>query len=278
MHEIHGKYCNQTHVHKPIEGNTIWEGVNMSLSKFSQHYPAKFAKTLAKVIMREVSRPHPVLANDVEEHPTKKRRLHQKLSPGQIAERFQCTNWQTIMTEADKVAPRVGIQVIEQGPLVDLVQRMCDTHEVRHLVLCRGTDRCVGPNKSMHASDAPLRKRICIRRRLETIEVEDEWESWSRLTQKGLRRKATPARVSLTIFARVKVTATSADAPIPESSPMPVAMPQAHEVPEMLDESSAKRCRRNPPERDPESPTMSDTLPGEQRQVIDLVKNMALSF
>ena len=146
----------------------------MSLSKFSQHYPAKFAKTLAKVIMREVSRPHPVLANDVEEHPTKKRRLHQKLSPGQIADRFQCINWQTIMTEADKVAPRVGIQVIEQGPLVDQVQRMCVNHEVRHLVLCRGTDRCVGPNKSMHASEAPLRKRICIRRRLETKGSEEK--------------------------------------------------------------------------------------------------------
>ena len=270
MHEIHGKYCNQEHVHKPIEGNTMWGGVSMSLSKFSQHYPAKFAKTLAKVIMREVSRPHPVLANDVEEHPTKKRRLHQKLSPGQIADRFQCINWQTIMTEADKVAPRVGIQVIEQGPLVDQVQRMCVNHEVRHLVLCRGTDRCVGPNKSMHASEAPLRKRICIRRRLETIEAEDEWEPWGRLTLKGLKRKATPARVSLTIFARVKVPADSADAPIPELSPMPVAMPQAHEVPDRLDESSSKRFRCNPTEGDPESPIVIEPIPGDQRQVIDL--------
>ena len=33
MHEIHGKYCNQEHVHKPIEGNTIWGGGDYVLIK-----------------------------------------------------------------------------------------------------------------------------------------------------------------------------------------------------------------------------------------------------
>ena len=52
---------------------------------------------------------------------------------------------------------------------------------------------------------APRRRRICIRRRHEDIDVDGEWEAWERLSYKGLRRKGVPARVSLTIFASAKV-------------------------------------------------------------------------
>ena len=125
-HEIHGKFCHQEHEHQHVAGSTVWQGKSMPMSRFTQHYPPKFAKTLAKVMLHEVSKPHVILANeDEDQHPTKKRRLSQKLSPQQIAERFQSPSWQIVMQEADKVAPRVGIKVVEHGALIN---RSSQTH------------------------------------------------------------------------------------------------------------------------------------------------------
>ena len=270
-HEIHGKFCHQDHEHQHVAGSRVWQGKSMPMSRFTQHYPPKFAKTLAKIMLHEVSKPHVILANeDEDQHPTKKRRLGQKLSPQQIAERFQSPSWQTVMQEADKVAPRVGIKVLEHVALIDLVKRMCPLHYVQHVVLCRGTDRCVGPNKALQAFDAPLRRRICIRRRLETIEVEDDWESWSRLSLKALRRKAVPARVSLTVFARAKVPEVPNDTAPPASQSQNEPTPLTHEVPEMSDESPPKRACRESAKETPDSPEGQQIPPSEQRHVVDL--------
>eukprot|EP00435_Cladocopium_sp_Y103_P055616 s1428_g18.t1 len=249
-HELQGKFCLQNHVHRTIAGNTMIDGHNMALSKFTEVYPAKFARSVLKVLLHEISKPCPVLVNESEEHPTKKRRLSSKLNPEQIASRFPCVNWQTVMHEANRVAPRAGVLVVEQGPLLQQVMTMRPDHDVQHLVLCRGTDRCVGPNKHMTKGEAPLRKRVCIRRHHETIEVTDEWEPWERLTQKALRRKSSPARVSLTIFARVKVVPASADATIPSSSQIDDPLVQ-HPAPEGLDQPPAKRVCLNQPAGNP---------------------------
>ena len=58
---------------------------------------------------------------------------------------------------------------------------------------------------------------ICIRRRYETIEVEDEWEPWERLSYLKLRRKCTPARVNLMIFAKSRPLSPETDAGADES-------------------------------------------------------------
>ena len=56
----------------------------------------------------------------------------------------------------------------------------------------------------MNPGSALLRERICIRRKHEDVVVDKEWEPWEKLTFKGLRRKGTPARVSLIVFACAK--------------------------------------------------------------------------
>ena len=73
----------------------------------------------------------------------------------------------------------------------------------------------------MRPGDAPLRRRVCIRRRFEDIQVDSEREPWERLSQRGLRRKGVAARVSINIFAAVKVPASEAstDAAIPHVRP-----------------------------------------------------------
>ena len=178
---IHGKWCNQNHEHKQIAGSTKVGNQRMPLSSFTEHYPRKFARQLAKIMLYDKGQEVPIYAvrsggapNDVESHPTKKRRLGQKLSPEEIARRFARVNWQTAMDMANQMAPRVGPLVIESGPLIQVVQKLCPDHTVVHVVLCRGTDRYMGPTKAMTPGSAPLRRRICIRRRHEDLAVDSE--------------------------------------------------------------------------------------------------------
>ena len=99
-----------------------------------------------------------------------------KLNAQAIAERFASVSWHSIMSLADRVAPRVGTMVVDSGQLLQDVQQQCPDHRIRHLVLCRGTDRYVGPNKTMFPGEAPLRHMICIRRKIGDVQVDKDWE------------------------------------------------------------------------------------------------------
>jgi hypothetical protein len=117
---------------------------------------------------------------------TKKRQLGEKMNPQAIEPRFgqnAGVDWQIAMQLADKST-----------------QQLCPHHRIHHIVLCRGTERYVGPNKSMLPGVAPVRRPICIRRQSTEIHV-DDWETWENLSHRKLRRPAVPARVSMTIFA-----------------------------------------------------------------------------
>ena len=72
----------------------------------------------------------------------------------------------------------------------------------------------------------------CIRRRFEDNFVENDWESWERLSYRKLRRNCTPARCSVTVFAR------------PRYNPL-------QEVPNPA-ESGAKRASTDPTGTEPE--------------------------
>ena len=143
---------------------------------------------------------------------------------------------------------------------------MCPNHRVVHLVLCRGTDRYVGPTKSIPKGVAPLRKRICIRRRHEDLDVDEEWEAWERLTFKGLRRKGVPARVSLTIFAAAKLPDQKGIEMRASQTPSSADMPQAHDVPE-AELPAAKRARQDHAEEPIVNP---EAMNNPDRTVVDL--------
>ena len=207
---LHGQWCPGAHIHQQISGKISTPQGVMNRSQYTENYPPRFARQIAKVLLKEKPWESPVYASEnvvdpANNHPTKKRRLGQKMSPEDITTQFHRVDWQTVMTMADRTAPRVGILCCAQDTLCDLVQQLCPRHQVHHLVLCRGTDRYVGPSQVMQPGIAPFRRRICIRRRMEDIVVDPEWEQWERLTHRGLRRKGIPARVSLTIFASLKV-------------------------------------------------------------------------
>ena len=205
-----GQRCLGIHEHYQIAGTTQVQNQSMAVSKFTEQYPRKFARQVCQVLLkRNHSHPSEILANDEcefgpEDHPTKRRRLGQKSSPMQITLRHPNVQWLDVMKAVDAAAPRVGVVVWEQGDILEAVRTLCPNHVVRHVVVCRGTDRMLGPNTRMIPGEAPWRKMICIRRRFEDVVVEPDWENWERLSYRQLRRQSTPARCNLTIFARPK--------------------------------------------------------------------------
>jgi len=134
---LHKRLCPGLHVHRQIAGQTVVQGHRMPLSKFTEQYPPKFARQVSKIMLQ--SHDTPVFGTetaDDEEHPTKKRRLGQKMNLEAIAQKFTSINWQTVMSLADRLAPRVGTLIIDNGPLIQQVQHMCSNQTVKHVVLC----------------------------------------------------------------------------------------------------------------------------------------------
>ena len=217
---LHGKLCSSQHVHRQIAGSTVNQGKHIPLSQYTEMYPRKFARQVVKYLQHDRSKPEFVLATE-DDHPTKRRRLGNKLSPAAIEQRFPDVNWQTVMTQADQLAPRVGTKVIDTGTLMENTQKLCPSHEIKHIVLCRGMDRYVGPNCNIPRGSAPLRRLISFQRKTNELYVDTEWESWEHLAYRGLRRKCVSSRVGMTIFAIAKMPHTetpgkpSADVTIP---------------------------------------------------------------
>ena len=277
---LHGQWCPGTHTHQQISGkiNTIHGPMNRS--KYTENYPPRFARQIVKILLKEKLWEKPIYAVDsvvdpANSHPTKKRRLGQKMSPEDITTQFHRVDWQTVMKLADQTAPRVGILRCSQDTLSDLVQQLCPQHQIHHLVLCRGTDRHVGPNQVMQPGIAPFRRRICIQRKMEDIVVEPEWEQWERLTYKGLRRKGTPARVSMTIFASLKVpteliessSSSHSDAKRSGDDLSILQQEKRHRTGEVSSPSQGG----NPLSSMDESGGLETTLPENPRNVVDLV-------
>ena len=205
---LHGKLCQGQHHHRPIAGSLRINSEVIKTSKWTELYPQKFARQVGKIILHDCPLQVPVMVGEGE-HPTKRRRLGSKLSPVAIEARFGSNasdiNWQTVMRLADQTAPRVGTHVVDQGEIIQQIQHLCPEYVIKHVVLCRGTDRYVGPNRPMLPQTAPLRRQICIRRQTQDIHV-DPWEAWEALSKRNLRKKGVPARVSLTVFAAARQT------------------------------------------------------------------------
>eukprot|EP00435_Cladocopium_sp_Y103_P062589 s281_g24.t1 len=249
---LHQRWCSGDHDHQQISGSTKFQGQRILRSEYTELYPSKFARQVARTLLYDRSRTEWALV-ETDDHPTKKRRLSGKMNTAEIEARFPSNTWMAVMQTADRMARRVGTMVVDTGPLIHQLQSLCPEHIIKHVVLCRGTDRLVGPNKQLMKGEAPVRRRICIRRKHEDIHVEDEWEPWEHLTLKGLRRKCVPARVSLTVFAQVR-SKPFAESPVAPIHDRPVA-----EVPE------SKRVRRDAPDGPSGSQVENNSQPAEQQ-------------
>ena len=212
---LNQRICRESHKHHQIAGSTRVNGNKMPLSSFteSELYPRKFARQIIQCLRREKGSPHYVCAAE-DEHPTKRRRVSQKMNSTQIQVLTSNPSWEEIMQVVDLEAPRVGIRAITEGYPLEAVQRRCPQQVVHHLVLCRGMDRMVGPNMRITPGRAPLRRFVSIRRRFEDVVAEEQWEPWERLTARQMRRPCAPSRCGLTVFARSKFESEELKEPI----------------------------------------------------------------
>ena len=142
----------------------------------------------------------------------------------------------------DNKAPRVGTMVVDNGILLENIQKLCPNHDIKHVVLCRGMDRYVGPNCSIPKGSAPLRRFIGLQRKTNELYVDEEWESWEHLSYRGLRRKCVSSRVGLTVFANTKIP--HRETPELPSADVPI---QIRERSGDTEESKSKRARLENP-------------------------------
>eukprot|EP00434_Breviolum_minutum_P029213 symbB.v1.2.025839.t2/scaffold2536.1/size76742/5 len=264
--DLNNRKCDGSHNHRQIAGTTMVDGKHQSLSSFTALYPSRFARAVAKILKHDKQKPEWICTTD--DHPTKRRRLLGKWGADEIAERFQDISWQEVIKTAQNIAPRVGTMVVEQGPLMEQVQKMCPNHCVQHLVLCKGIDRKVGPNKVTPKGMAPLRRMIGIHRSTGQLYIEDEWEPWERLTLKGLRRKGEPIRLGMTIFASVKHPDDQRNQMAPtESTPAATDVPiRVRESGQHPEQPLSKRLRMSTCPTDPTDPNEASI----DREFVDL--------
>ena len=257
--------CTMQHEHSQIAGSTVLENNRMPMSQFTELYPRKFARQIVQALKRTNQWS---FAAETEEHPSKRRRVSEKSSQLAIALRNPDVTWEDVMHAVDALASRVGVKIIEQGDLIDAIQRLSPDYQINHVVLCRGTDRMLGPCKPMLPGQAPFRKMICIRRRLENIYQEDNWERWENLSARQLRRKTIAARCNLTIFGKKHHEEESANHP-EEPAPKRVRTQRA---PNSLPNAPVSQSSSTEQNVDAESIRVAQNAEIE-RHVIDLQSN-----
>ena len=49
---LHGHHCRKNHDHQAIEGTTKYKGITSSRSAFTENYPRKFARYVARVLLK----------------------------------------------------------------------------------------------------------------------------------------------------------------------------------------------------------------------------------
>ena len=230
--QFNGRKCNKQHDHQPLEGNTIYKGVSIRRTAFSQNYTRKFARSLAQVLtkvknMKEMpimcwestafamqgfkrssnvqtgaSAKRAKLQNssliEPQEMPAKRRRIQgksQELESSQALCDRICKN-------VTSIAPRVGRKRIHDSKILQDIQELFPEKLVVTVLVCKGTERTVQPPKDMIPSEAPYRRAIIMQRQTKKILVEDQWEHWEFLSARQQWRRSHPSYMNITVFAR----------------------------------------------------------------------------
>ena len=282
--QLHGRYCNHDHEHQVLEGTTVYKGVRMNRTEFSELYPRKFARSLAKVLASfsnrrqepkdfslwneiltavgkrpkkasgepSAKRPKVITAQLTEPDnlPQKRRRVGDKGPETNMAFKLQ-----EIMDEIKKMLPRVGKKEIMDQQIIKKIQNVFDDKKIMHVVGCKGTERTLPPPNEMVEGEAPYRRAIVLERKSQRILVENQWEEWELLAQRKLVRSLIPSSVNITVFA---CNHPSAPTSMPESVIQMPAEPQS-QVPDGQMHELGPAATVNPDAMAHQEPAMSET-------------------
>ena len=230
---LHGRVCTKNHEHQRLEGSVQVKNQQMQRTAYSENYPRKFARMIAKVIVNvransekptDYRRYDTAFAATVpkrketevdsnpraakylkpaaklitpDEMPVKRRRLNHKTSD---EENFQQLSLD-IMNQVSVLLPRVGRQEITDPTIKQKIQLLFDDKQIHRVVACKGTERTLIPPKDMVRGEAPYRRAIVQPRGTTDVRIEDQWEAWEDLAHRQLSRPSHASRVNITVFA-----------------------------------------------------------------------------
>lgn len=193
---LHGRHCPGNHDHQQIEGSTVFEGKSIRRSQFSERYPRKFGSSEAGPLFKKPRMSVDRRANLKQPCP-KRRKLESKQTPP-----TQKEVWSQIFRLVQAQTPRVGKKIIKDESLLQMIGDIWCHKQIQFIVVCRGTDRALGPNCQIAEGEAPFRRCAFVHRATGEINVEDHWERWDQLSQRQINRPNHPCRLNITVFAR----------------------------------------------------------------------------
>ena len=284
--ELEGLKCRGSHPHQQIAGSCKVGGKTVLRTSFSENYPRKFARKLAKSLCR-IRKPRELphllqqeeclwawtLANESDhgERAPKRQRLAKqarlKVSRARDVDqlpwgkRIKCSTkttpinvnqqWQTIFLEFQRTAPRVGKMEVTDPQIISQVQSLMEDKEIRRIIVCRGTNRTIAPPQDLMKGEAPYRRCVFIERNTGKHKADESWESWESLSKRQLIRASHPCKLNMTVFAcnpTVPEASESRIDPTDPTAPNSVIAPPAERpsASEAKDSESAPAASPNP--------------------------------
>ena len=254
---LNGRTCRQDHAHQEISGTTRCELGTIARSKFTERYTRKFARFMAKTMLKiktikERAKPNGFVETcaifaepsgraskksrvsspnrqsrrraseaTVDTEP-KRRRIEGKSPPENTIENVS-EGIQKAVESCISLAPRVGKKDITSKEILEMFQKVFVDKQLVKIMAYKGTDRAQAPPRELFKSEAPFRRNIYLRRSDGKIVMGPRWESWSHLSKRQLCRHAIPARVCITLYASNPVSnsenAAQPQVPIENSKP-----------------------------------------------------------
>lgn len=262
--------CTKDHQHQVIEGSTVINGHRVNRSQYTEDYPRKFARQVAKELLKHemsdrslhqreaVRRLEHVLA--LQDRPAKKARSDPSTRATLKSAASETTNdlcpkrrkimtkqnpltqkevWERIFSKINGLTSRVGKRIITDPEILQWIGDVWPEKEPQFIVACRGTDRSLGPNQTLSKGEAPFRRSAFVHRMTGSIMTEDHWEHWENLSQRQINRPSHPCKLNITVFAR-NPHETNQESHFPEvSQPSVMAGPASHEIESQEDRESS---------------------------------------
>ena len=223
--DLHGNTCPGNHEHQRIEGTIRIGNETISRTKWSENYPRKFARRVARCFCHDL-RSRPAFLEECFVIPDSRQSKYPRLSAcrakgnvpsaspttslpepkrRRMLEKQNCKTpqevWSEIVRYFQENTPRVGKKIIDDPKILQELQGYFSDKTIRFVVVCRGTDRALGPVRTVVKGEVPYRKCLFLHRETNEWMIEDEWETWEQLSRAKIQRKGHPCKLNITMFA-----------------------------------------------------------------------------
>ena len=217
--DLHGNTCPGNHEHQRIEGTIRIGNETISRTKWSENYPRKFARRVARCFCHDL-RSRPAFLEECFVIPDSRQSKYPRLSAcrakgnvpsaspttslpepkrRRMLEKQNCKTpqevWSEIVRYFQENTPRVGKKIIDDPKILQELQGYFSDKTIRFVVVCRGTDRALGPVRTVVKGEVPYRKCLFLHRETNERMIEDEWETWEQLSQAKIQRKGHPCKL-----------------------------------------------------------------------------------